>query len=177
MPAWLLTLGDVDERLLRALVLRRRKLAVPAVRAVTRLGEPATAVALALLFCVVPLPGSPLVALEAVLTLASSHLLVQVLKRVTGRPRPRLPPGSRSLIEPPDRFSFPSGHAAAALSLVLPLAPELSLTVAVPLVALGLLVGVSRCYLGVHYPGDVVVGWLLALICAVPIQAAMPVVV
>lgn len=177
MPTWVLTLGELDERLLRALVLRRPGVAAPAMRIVTRLGAPAAAVTLVLLLCLVPLPGSPFVALEAALTLASSHLLVQAIKRLANRPRPRLPVGSRSLIEAPDRFSFPSGHAAAALSLVLPLAPEVSVTLAVPLLGLGLLVGISRCYLGLHYPGDVVVGWLLALICSIPVQAATPTVV
>jgi membrane-associated phospholipid phosphatase len=32
------------------------------------------------------------------------------------------------------------------------------------LIALALCVGLSRCYLGVHYPGDVLVGWLLAVL-------------
>jgi len=100
----------------------------------------------------------------AAFALGTSFLAAQVLKRSISRPRPVLPVGMRSLIEAPDRFSFPSGHAAAALSVALGLGLALPGIAAVGLVALGLLIGITRCYLGVHYPGDVMVGWCLALI-------------
>jgi undecaprenyl-diphosphatase len=70
--------------------------------------------------------------------------------------------GLSFLIEPEDRFSFPSGHAAAGLSVALPLALALGGGAGTLMLVAGLLVGVSRCYLGVHYPGDVLVGWALA---------------
>jgi membrane-associated phospholipid phosphatase len=53
---------------------------------------------------------------------------------------------------------------AAALFVASGLSLALSGLAAVGLVALGLGVGLTRCYLGVHYPGDVMVGWCLALI-------------
>jgi undecaprenyl-diphosphatase len=162
MQTWLGALTHVDERLLRTLVLRRRPAADAAMRSVTKLGDvlligPLT-LALAL-GAVDALHGAGVVALW---TLTASHLFVQLMKRSICRRRPTLPVGLGFLIEPEDRFSFPSGHAAAGLSLALPIALALGGAVGTAVLALGLAVGVSRCYLGVHYPGDVVMGWLLA---------------
>jgi len=61
---------------------------------------------------------------------------------------------------PPDRFSFPSGHTAAAFAIALSLlgaAPAL----VIPALILAFAVGFARIYLGVHYPIDVVFGALL----------------
>lgn len=55
-----------------------------------------------------------------------------------------------------------SGTQPPGLSVSLPLFMALTGPLAYLVLALGLLVGVSRCYLGVHYPGDIVVGWALA---------------
>lgn len=98
-------------------------------------------------------------------TLAGSHLIVQLIKRTVGRPRPSRNLPFAALIAEPDRFSFPSGHAAAAMSLALGLA--IVFPVAAPLAGvLALVVGMSRVVLGVHYPGDVLAGQALASLTA-----------
>jgi undecaprenyl-diphosphatase len=66
------------------------------------------------------------------------------------------------LVTVPDRFSFPSGHATAAMSMALPLFLAVPGLGGVVFLVTGILVGLSRCYLGVHYPGDVAAGWALA---------------
>jgi undecaprenyl-diphosphatase len=102
------------------------------------------------------------------LLLGWSHLAVQVVKRTVGRPRPRLTEGLESLIEIPDRFSFPSGHSCAAMAVAIGFSTAFP-TLAVPLLILAMLVGFSRVMLGVHYPGDVVVGQAIALLTAYPL--------
>jgi undecaprenyl-diphosphatase len=156
-------LDSHDERLLLAVVVRRRRRLDPFFRTITHLADPAAAIAVAGGLAVGLVPELMTLAWHCALTLTISHGLVEVVKRTIVRPRPRLPVGLEWLVQPPDRFSFPSGHAAAAMAIALPLALGLGLPGGLLVLALAVLVGISRCYLGVHYPGDVLAGWTIAL--------------
>lgn len=160
MAIWLLRLHHHDERVLHALVLRRRPRLDRAMRAVTHLGDAAATMGLVLLLLLASAEWRTVGQLAA-FALVSSHLAVQLLKRTISRARPRLPVGVASLVQAPDRFSFPSGHAASSLSVALAVAASVPSGPATGVVALACVVGLSRCYLGVHYPGDVVMGWCL----------------
>ena len=164
MASWNVRLGGVDERLFLALLSRRRPWLDRLMRAATVLAETPVVVAIVLLMVSGVVPGLAPAGRQAFVVLALSHGMVQIIKRLAIRPRPRLPVGVQSIVQAPDRFSFPSGHATAALAVALPLAATLSAGVAALVVCLAVVVGVSRCYLGIHYPGDVVSGWGLATI-------------
>jgi len=97
--------------------------------------------------------------------------IVWLIKRLVGRVRPWLAFGLSPPIGMPHDGSFPSGHAAgsfcvaAFLAVALPaLRPDLGwrarLIAAVAAVVAGL-VGLSRIYLGAHFPSDVLIGALV----------------
>ena len=76
------------------------------------------------------------------------------------------------LIKTPSSSSFPSGHSATAAAGALTLSviyPSLALV----FLASGLLVALSRVYLGVHYPFDVLAGAIIGALVAVPLLALL----
>lgn len=135
-------------------------------RMVSRLGDGPFYVALTLLIWWMDRQGGSEFALTAMVAYALEVPLFVLLKHLIKRPRPADALESLSaFIQPADRFSFPSGHTAAAFvmaSLLSVFYPP------VMLLALGLavMVGLSRVLLGVHYPSDILAGATLGVSCA-----------
>ncbi|WAC17945.1 phosphatase PAP2 family protein [Luteolibacter sp. SL250] len=106
--------------------------------------------------------------LAGIITVAvmGGMILTTFVKRGFDRPRPDLVPHGVVVTN----ASFPSGHAMMAavvyltlgllLARIQPLRP-LRLYIVALSVMITLLVGVSRVYLGVHWPTDVLAGWTL----------------
>ena len=102
-------------------------------------------------------------AIRAILGLVASHGVVQLLKRNVLRERPSRRLGCETLVRVPDEFSFPSGHATAAMAVAFAYAVTFP-GLAAPILALAAAVGFSRVCLGVHYPSDVLAGQTIAVV-------------
>ena len=93
--------------------------------------------------------------------------LVNWLKTALDFPRPPavLPPESLHVIGKPEyRHSLPSGHAVFALTVAVSLWPILHRYGRIGLAIFVLWVGISRVSLGVHFPADVLAGFLTGLV-------------
>lgn len=109
-------------------------------------------------------------ALFVTISAVSGEILNFALKHTFNRPRPTVIPHLQ-ILSP----SFPSGHAMESAIVYLTLGAVLMRVVerrATKIYAFGIavlltvLVGLSRVYLGVHYPTDVIAGWIVGFMWA-----------
>ncbi|HEY7830638.1 MAG TPA: phosphatase PAP2 family protein [Solirubrobacteraceae bacterium] len=96
-------------------------------------------------------------------TVAGTYALNTAIKQIVRRPRPQLP-GLPALTSTPTQLSFPSAHASTSVAGAISYA-RLGLP-AVPLIVLAKGLALSRLYLGVHYPSDILAGGLLGALVA-----------
>jgi len=110
-------------------------------------------------------------ALFVAATTVSGQLLNLTMKYVFNRPRPSIVPPLRVVFS----TSFPSGHAMESAIVYLTLGAILmraadnrvtKLYIIGIAMLLTALVGTSRVYLGVHYPTDVIGGWIIGFVWA-----------
>jgi membrane-associated phospholipid phosphatase len=111
------------------------------------------------------------------LALVGSSASFSIIKLLVARPRPVLE--TARIVQ--GGLSFPSGHAAVSAAFYGTVAYLLArsakheavkMVVGLGAALLTFLIGLSRIYLGVHYPSDVVAGWIAGLFWLVLVAVA-----
>jgi len=110
-------------------------------------------------------------ALFVMVTVASGEVVSSAMKQLFSRPRPTVVPHLREAFS----TSFPSGHAMTSAIVYLTLGAMMmrvsegrltKLYCFALALLLTMVAGISRVFLGVHYPTDVIAGWIIGFVWA-----------
>lgn len=111
-------------------------------------------------------------AMMAIVALLFSLLVNNmILKNIVARTRPyEVVEGLTRLIGAQRDLSFPSGHTASSFATAVVLFRNLKKRYGIPLLVLAVLISLSRLYVGVHYPTDVLFGAISGTLLAILAQ-------
>jgi len=104
------------------------------------------------------------VALVLLVSLILTFIVVHTLKICVMRPRPYTVMDSLVVLAHENDYSFPSGHTAIATCIAWVLARNYGNYKYFMLIPF--MVALSRLYLGVHYPSDVICGFICGMVIA-----------
>lgn len=176
LDAWFVVSGRsaaLDEQILDAFIDMREPAFSGLVKAITFCGDVKVVAVICVILII--LPGRMKVGLPVALMTGAGALVHMAVKAIVQRPRPD---ELLWLIEEDD-YSFPSGHSNVSMLFYVALAVILgriliahdrrilAAFLRIVFVLFAVLIGLSRPYLGVHYPTDIFGGWMLALLLAV----------
>ena len=133
---------------------------------ITHLGGATATIVISLCFALFGQGALRTAGIQALIALTISHIPVAIIKKKYPRLRPYLVlPQTIICKNPLTDHSFPSGHTTAIFSIIIPFIAAVPL-LGLLLIPIALLVGLSRIYLGLHYPSDCLAGCLIGTAAA-----------
>jgi len=150
----------------------RNPVLTPILKVITTLGN-GGAIWIALTVLLLIIPRTRKVGCMAALALIGTLLINNMLltSRVA-RTRPyEVIEGLTYIVRTPVDYSFPSGHAGCSFAVACIMFRRLPGRYGVPALVLAILISLSRLYVGVHYPSDVLFGVISGVVISYMAEA------
>lgn len=150
----------------------RNPVLTPILKVITTLGN-GGAIWILLTLLMLILPKTRKVGCMMTTALLGTLLINNILlKNLVARTRPyEVIEGLTYIVKRPKEFSFPSGHAGSSFAAASIMLRRLPKRYGIPAFVLAILIALSRLYVGVHYPSDVLFGVISGILISYAAEA------